>query len=98
MTDKESAIVMEEVTDPAELSEARAQRGQFDRNSAWLQAHASEVYAKHHGKCICVPGEELFVADTAKEALAKASDAHPADKGRFVLYIPKDRVPRIYAN
>ena len=34
MTDKESAIVMEEVTDPAELSEARAQRGQFDRNSA----------------------------------------------------------------
>jgi hypothetical protein len=98
MVNKQNPIVIEEVTDPVALAEARAQRGQFDRNSAWLQAHASEVYSKHRGKCICVAGQELFVADTAQEALARAAAAHPDDNGRFVHYIPKDRLPRIYAN
>lgn len=98
MTNPSSKIVMEEVTDPAELAEARAQREQFDRNSAWLQAHASEVYARHRGKCICVAGQELFVADTASEALAQATAAHPDDQGRFVHYIPKEKVTRIYAS
>ncbi len=91
-------IVMEEVTDPAELAEARAQREQFDRNSAWLQAHASEVYSKHRGKCICIAGEELFVADTATEAVAKAMAARPGDKGHFVHYMPKQKLPRIYSH
>jgi len=40
----------------------------------------------------------LFVADTAGEALAQATVAHPDDKGRFVRYIPKEKVPRIYAH
>ncbi len=39
-------IVIEEITDSTELAEAEAQREQFDRNAAWLQVHASEVYAK----------------------------------------------------
>ncbi len=98
MTSMTNGIVIEEVTDPSDLAEARAQRQQFDRNSEWLQAHASEVYSKYRGKCICLAGEELFVADTAAEALAKATAIHPDDKGRFVLYIPKDKVPRIYAD
>lgn len=98
MTENRDPIVMEEVTCEAELAEARAQREQFDRNSAWLQAHASEVYSNHRGKCICVAGEELFVANTAGEAVAQAMAAHPDDKGRFVHYIPKEKVPRIYAH
>lgn len=98
MTDQTCKIVMEEVTDPVELAEARARREQFDRNAAWLQAHASEVYTQHRGKCICVAGEELFVADTAGEALALATAAHPHDKGRFVHYIPKEKVARVYAH
>ena len=98
MTNHRPPIVLEEVTDPVELAEARAQREQFDRNSAWLQAHASDVYSKHRGRCICIAGEELFVADTASEAVAQATVAHPGDKGRFVHYIPKDKVPRIYAH
>ena len=73
------------------------QREQFDRNAAWVQAHASDIYSKHRGQCICIAGEELFVAATAKEALALATAAHPDDKGRFVHYIPKDKVARIYA-
>jgi len=66
-------IIMEEVTDPQELAEARAQRELFDRNADWLQAHASEVYTKYRGKVICIAGEELFAADSAKEAIALAT-------------------------
>jgi hypothetical protein len=97
MTDRQ-AIVMEEVTDPIELAKARAQRERFDRNAAWLQAHAAEVYERHRGRCICVAGEELFVAHTPEEALALATAAHPDDDGSFVQYIPRERFARIYAN
>ena len=90
-------IAIEEITDPAELAEAQAQREQFDRNAVWLHTHAAEIYPKYRGQCICIAGEELFVAATAKEALALATAAHPDDKGRFVHYIPKDKVARIYA-
>src|SRR5262245_14441075 len=90
-------IVMEEVTDAEQLAQARRQRERFNRNSAWLQAHIAEVYARYHGKCICVAGEELFVADTTKEAIARATAAHPDDDGWFTRYIPKDKVATIYA-
>ena len=98
MADHRPPIVMEEVTDPEELAKARAQRKRFDRNAAWLQAHASEVYPRYRGKCICIAGEELFVADTPEEAIALASAAHPEDDGSFVHYIPRDKVARIYAH
>src|SRR5215467_6929636 len=89
---------MEEVTDPEELVKARAQRERFDRNSAWLQAHIAELYARHRGKCICIGGEELFVADTPEEALAMAVSAHPNDDGRFTRLIPQENIARIYAD
>jgi hypothetical protein len=98
MKKQNSIITMEVVTDPAELAQARTQREQFNRNSAWLQTHASEIYSQHRGKCICIAGEELFVADTAKEAVALATAIHPEDKGRFVHYIPKKKLARVYAN
>jgi len=90
--------VIEEVTDPVELSKATAQRKRFDRNAAWLQAHAAEVYDRHRGKCVCIASEELFVADTPEEALALANAAHPEDDGSFVQYIPRQRFARVYAN
>src|SRR2546426_1132511 len=43
MANQQVPMVMEEVTDPEELAKARMQRARFDRNSAWLQAHAKEV-------------------------------------------------------
>ena len=91
-------VVMEEVTDPEELAKAGVQRERFDRNSAWLQAHVMEVYSRYRGKCICIAGEELFVADSPEEALALAIAAHPNDNGRFLRYIPREKVARIYAN
>jgi hypothetical protein len=88
---------MEEVTDPEELQRARRQRERFDRNAQWLQQHASEVYPQHRGRFICIAGEELFVSDTVEEAIALATAAHPDDDGWFTHYIPKQKLPRIYA-
>ena len=91
-------IVMEDVTDPEELARARAQRERFDRNFAWFEAHAAEIYERHRGKCIYVAGNELFVADTPEEVSARATAAHPGDDGGFIHYIPREKRARIYAH
>lgn len=96
MTVQQPSVIMEEVVDPVELAKARAQDERFARNWAWFEAHASEIYAIHRGKCLCVSGEELFVADTPEEALAMATTAHPEDDGRFTRIIPQEKVARIY--
>ena len=96
MDAKLEAIAFEEVTDPVQLATVHARRARFDRNWAWFEGHAADIYAQHRGKCICIAGEELFVADTAEEVLALASTAHPDDEGRFTRYIPRERTPRIY--
>ena len=91
-------IVMEEVSDPTEIASARIRRAMFDRNFEWLARHASEVYEKYRGRHIAVAGEEVFAADSSEEALALASTAHPEDQGRFVQYIPREKMVRVYAN
>jgi len=90
MADQRTPIVMEEITDTKEILKTRQQREQFDRNSAWLQAHITEIYSTHRGKCICIAGEELFVTDTTKEAITKVTAAHPDDEGWFTRYIPRE--------
>ena len=98
MIGKPSSIFMEEVDDAGELEKARAQDVRFARNWVWFEAHASEIYASHRGKCICIAGEQLFVADTPEEALAKAVAAHPDDDGRFTRLIPLERLARLYVH
>ena len=72
---KASSIVLEVVTDSAALAKARMQQQHLRMNSDWLQAHIQEIYSHHRGKCICVAGRELFVADTAVEVLGMARSA-----------------------
>jgi len=98
MPNKPPAVTMQEVTDPQELADTRARRARFDRNETWLQAHAAEIYRRHRGKYICIAGEELFVADTPDAAYASGKSAHPEDDGRFIRYIPKEKLPRVYAD
>ena len=98
MTVKEPPIVIEELTDPTELAKARAQDERFERNWAWFEAHAPEIYTLYRGKCICIAGGELFVADTPEEVLAMATVAHPEDDGRFTRILPREKVARIYVN
>jgi hypothetical protein len=90
-------IVMSEETDPVELAKAHKRWEQADRNSAWLQAHVPEIYRQHRGKCICVAGQELFVADTVAEVTALAKAAHPEDDGAILRYILKEKREMIYA-
>jgi uncharacterized protein YbaP (TraB family) len=87
---------MQEETDPAIIADALVRKEQFERNWAWLEAHAAEVYS-HRGKFICVAGQHLFVGDTVQEVLRQAQAAYPEDRGRFTRYIPKERGARIYA-
>ena len=98
MTEKYPPTIMEEVTNPEELAQARAQWARCDRNTAWFQAHAADIYPRYRGKCICIAGEELFVADTPEEVLALAKAAHPEDDGFLIHYIPREKVARIYAH
>jgi hypothetical protein len=96
MANQKIPIVMEEVTDPEELTQARARHERFARNSAWLQADATEIYTQYRGKCTCVAGEELFIADTPEEVLAQARTAHPEEDGSILIrYIPREKVARI---
>jgi hypothetical protein len=91
-------IQIDLVTDPIELAKSRRQDEQFDRNSDWLESHAAEVYPKYRGKHVCIAGQELFVGDTAEEALRLAKTAHPDDAGTLLRYIPFEKAPRVYAN
>jgi len=88
-------MVMEEITDPEFVAGHRRRIAAWEKNLAWMNAHVDEVYAKHKGKCICVAGQELFVADTPKEARALAKAAHPDDEGIYSRYIPRNNLPRI---
>jgi len=93
------SIVMEIVHEtPEEQTASRARSEQFDRNLNWFSAHAEELGSRFRGKCICIAGQEVFAADTASAVLAAAKAAHPDDQGRFVHYIPREKVARIYAN
>jgi hypothetical protein len=93
-----SPMMASEVTDPTELAELHLQQQRFRRNSDWLQANVSRIYACHRGKYACVAGEELFVADSVEEALKQARGVHPVDNGLLVRYIPAQRMERIYAH
>lgn len=86
--------VISEVTDPELNAKLEAQRKQSDRNAAWLQAHAQEVYS-HRGKYFCIAGQELFVSDSVAGAVNAARVKHPDDNGYLFRYIPLERLPRV---
>ena len=91
-------IVMEEVSDPNENEKFGIRWEQADRNSAWLQTHAHEVYSRHRGKFIVIAGEELFVGDTPEEPLKLAKSKHPEDEGAIIRYVYRNKLARVYAN
>lgn len=95
---QQNSIVIEEISDPQELAEARERREHFDRNSAYFQLYSQDIYQKYRGKCVLIAGEELYVADTPEQAWEIAERVHPEDGGKFVHYIPKQKVIRLYGN
>ena len=89
---------IEIITDARKLSRASEQEQRYQRNRAWLEAHAGEVFNSYRGRCVCIAGESCFVADTPEEAWALGAAAHPEDEGMFIRFIPLEKVPRIYAS
>lgn len=85
-------------TDPAELARLLERQERRKRNEACWQSNAKLLYTQHRGKDICFAGGEYFVADDPREALAFAKAAHPDDDARFLIYVPKVKMVRIYAN
>jgi hypothetical protein len=56
----DSPIIMEEVTDSAVITRARAQDERFKRNSDGLQAHWADLLPPVRGKHLVVAGQEAF--------------------------------------
>jgi hypothetical protein len=91
-------LILEEVTDPAEIARSRAQFARARRNLEWLEGHWADVLPAARGKHLAVAGQEAFIADTPEEAWAWARTNHPEDDGAFVQYVIPEKGPRIYAN
>ena len=92
-------LMYEEVLSPDELARARSLRATFQKNMAWASANAVEINRTCRGKFICVAGEQLFAADSPKQAHALAVAAHPAeDAATYSCFVPTTDRPKIYAN
>jgi hypothetical protein len=81
-------------TDRSEGAAFLERTRQFRDNSKWFRDHIDAIRREHAGMAACVGGKELFVAETAREALALARAAHPDDRGPYVEYVRP--VPRIF--
>ena len=69
------------------------------RNLLWFNEHVEEleVYKRYRGKYVASAGQELFVADTAREVRRLALEKHPDDLAH-VRYIQRENLSRIYAS
>ena len=90
-------LVIEEINDPAAIARHQAQDERASQNSAWLQAHWSDLLPQARGKFLVVAGQEAFLSDVLDEALAQARAAHPDDHGALAQYVLPRTGPRIYS-
>lgn len=93
-TQPEPHFVIEVVDDPVSNARLKEQHERFKRNSDWLQSHWSDVLPQAFGKCLVVAGQQAFIADTGREALALAKAAHPDDTGLLIQYVNPHPGPR----
>jgi hypothetical protein len=84
---KRPPMVMTIEEDPQIVARLAAERAQYGVNREWYLTHRREIERDHLGRCICVAGQELFVADSPLEADALAQAAHPDDHGRLIRYV-----------
>jgi len=95
---KDPELVIEKVTDPAEIARHRALRERAKRNSDWLQAHWADLLPGVRGKFVAVAGQEAFIADTPGEAWSQAKKAHPEDDGALCQFVFPHMGPRFYGH
>lgn len=81
-------------TDHSEGAAFLERMRQFRDNSKWFRDHIDTIRGEHGGMAVCVAGKELFVAATARQALALARAAHPEDRGPYIECVRP--VPRVF--
>jgi hypothetical protein len=86
-----------ETTDPDELARIRQHQERAQKNTACWRANAKLLYQQYLGMHICIAGGEYFVAEDVLEADRLGQRAHPDDDARLVIYVPKEKMIRIYA-
>ena len=59
---EQSTLILEEITDPAELARAQAQDERHRRNQEWLAAHWSSLLPRARGQFVAVARQEAFIA------------------------------------
>lgn len=82
--------------EPADPEMTRRSR-LFRRNGIWMSENGSGLYDQYPGKFVAVSDGEVFIADDHQEAERLAKAKHPDDEP-FVIYLPKEKYERIYAN
>ncbi len=87
-------FLVSDETGTVKIEQAEEVKARFERNWAWLEAHAAEVYS-HRGKYVCVSGQELFVGDSVEELINRAKAKHPDDTGIISRIIPKEAGERV---
>jgi hypothetical protein len=92
------AELLDSPLDALELERSRDRRAQCDCNWAWFQSQIDELGKSYFGKYVCIAGQHAFAADSSKQACQAAAAAYPEDRGRFVYYFPRHRLPRINAH
>lgn len=90
-------LVIDEVTDEAQVARHRAQDERHARNLKWLEAHW-DALPNVRGRYVAVANEQAFVAETADQGWQWAHTRHPDDDGAIVLLVPLESGWRIYAN
>ena len=90
---KNSALRIEEVTEPEVINAARVRAEQGRGNANWLESHWSDLLPRARGKFIAVAGGEGFVAETVQAAWNWVNENHSGDGGAFVQYFPCVRGP-----
>ena len=94
----EPQFTIEEVSNLDEIARTLVQDERHRRNSAWLQAHWSDVLPRARGTFLAIAGQEPFIASTPAEAWAWVHATHPEDNGAIVRYIRIEPGPCIYAD
>src|SRR4051812_15382421 len=96
MADK--PMIIEQVTDPAEVAMYREVFAAADLNFKWLDENWHAVLPQAYDKYLAVAGQQAFIADTPQQARALAIAAHPDDKGLICRFVSSHKGPRIYAH
>src|SRR5258708_8166865 len=59
------ALLIEEISDPAEIARCRAQHERAQRNTEWLEAHWPDLLPQARGNFLAVAGQQALLAATA---------------------------------